>query len=153
MSKFRILLPAVNILRALDEFKRPDGSVAYEHESVLYLQDEIVDENDISPVFLKLYDEGDPTAIRCVERIPDFVDSSAESIDSGPLDSAVSDDVSEKVTIADLISNYDDLTINQIMDILPSLDDDGVERVKAYEARFKDRKKIANFELTVKAEV
>ena len=45
----RSVVEAVNILRALDEFKRPDGSVAYEHESVLYLQDEIVDENDISP--------------------------------------------------------------------------------------------------------
>jgi hypothetical protein len=57
---FRILEPEVMVLKSLGENKDNRGNViGYEHESVTRFKDEIIDDSEVSPMLIELYDKGD----------------------------------------------------------------------------------------------
>lgn len=69
---YKVLQPEVDVLHKIGEVLDRDGSViAHEHESVLYLKDEIVPDDKISPVVVEAYDNGDEHVLDCLERVSD----------------------------------------------------------------------------------
>ena len=69
---YKVLAPELNVLHKLGELVDSNGRlINYEHETVLYLQDELVPDNLISPVVVHAYDDGDPHVTAVLERVED----------------------------------------------------------------------------------
>lgn len=141
MPKYKVLLPEVSILKALGEHRNAAGDLlGYDHESVTYFQNDLVDGSDISPAFLELYGEGDEHARACVQQIIEgefIADETIKEIDNS---SSSEDDIPEP------FEGYDDLTVAEILTTLATENSDNVAVIKDYEKANKARKTILSYE-------
>jgi hypothetical protein len=86
---------SISVLRSLSTVKDEDGKVlGYDHESVSYHNGDVIEDDDVSPAVVTLYDAGDahttsilkrearkgrPPKAAVVEETPDTEDDEAES--------------------------------------------------------------------------
>jgi hypothetical protein len=72
---YKVLVPELNVLHKLGELVDSNGKlINYEHETVLYIQDELVPDNKISPVIVHAYDDGDDHTLSVLERVDEVVE-------------------------------------------------------------------------------
>lgn len=57
---YKVLQQEVQILKPIGEIKTPDGKiVAIEHKSEIHFKDDVIEDNEISPIIVKAYEDGD----------------------------------------------------------------------------------------------
>jgi hypothetical protein len=67
---YRVLGDEVSIHKAVGEFYDNNGKIiGYDHDSVIYLKDDIVADEDVSPDVVKIYDSGDERIRTLIVRV------------------------------------------------------------------------------------
>ena len=67
---YQVLADELTVLEKIGEVQTADGKhLGYEHRSVTYLKDEILDDSQVSPVVTKLYNEKDPHTRKVLRRL------------------------------------------------------------------------------------
>lgn len=67
-----VLLPEVSVLKHVGEIRHPEDEnriLGYDHRSITYLKNDVINDEDISPVVTKLYDAGDNHTRSCLKRL------------------------------------------------------------------------------------
>lgn len=88
---YKVLMDEVNVLKKVGEFKTLDGKViGYDHDSILYMKDDVISEDDVSPVVQQSYADGDAHTRSILVRVDkkghpiDEVPVSAEKVEEEP---------------------------------------------------------------------
>lgn len=69
---YRVLVDQTQVLNDLSPRVLDDGrQIGYDHESLVWYKDEVIPDDKISPVVVKLYDEGDAHTRSILERVGD----------------------------------------------------------------------------------
>lgn len=87
---YKVLADEVNILKKVGEFRSPEGNlIGYDHDSVLYFKDDIVEDENISPVVLERYEAGDAHTRSMIVR----VDKRGRPVDTLPTSSTEEEEI------------------------------------------------------------
>lgn len=143
MPKYEVIAESANILQVEGEVTGRNGETLYQNKSTLFYKGEILDEGEISPVVVELYDDEEKGTLtrKVLRRINEAAASSKEVVEKVK---------KETPKIPEPIKGYDDMSVSDILDHLDNLDKDARELetkvFKDYESANKGRKTILNYE-------
>lgn len=167
MAKYEVIANEVSILKAHSTYTNDNGNViGYDHESITYLKGAVIDEEDISPVVIKQFNDGDERTISLIRKLnlkpknvkPKRTDDEPQDQikESIKKEEVVNDEKSEKAEEVSVkepnrsalpFSGYDELSVTDVISVLEKANAKQREAILVYEQENQARVTILEYKV------